>query len=42
MRALLDLPAQVVPFSLIPLGFPAEEKKAGDRFDASRVHENRW
>jgi nitroreductase len=42
MRALLDLPAQVIPFSLIPLGFPAEEKKAGDRFDASRVHENRW
>jgi nitroreductase len=42
MRTLLGLPEQVIPFSLVPLGFPAEERKAGDRFDESRVHENRW
>ena len=42
LRALLNLPANVIPFSLIPLGFPAEEKKAGERFDKTRVHQNRW
>jgi len=42
LRKLLNVPEHIVPFSLIPIGFPAEEKKAGDRFDSSRVHENRW
>jgi len=42
LRKLLSLPEHIIPFSLIPIGFPAEEKKAGDRFDSSRVHENRW
>jgi nitroreductase len=42
LKKLLSLPEHVVPFSLVPLGFPAEEKQAPDRFDGSRVHENRW
>lgn len=41
-QKLLHLPEQVVPFSLVPLGFPAEEKKPMERFDESRIHENRW
>jgi nitroreductase len=41
-RSLLGLPEQIVPFSLVPLGFPAEIKHAGDRYEADRVHENRW
>jgi nitroreductase len=42
LKKLLNLPAHIVPFSLIPLGFPAEVKQATERFDNSRVHENRW
>jgi len=42
LKRLLNLPEHIVPFSLVPLGFPAEEKQAPDRFDGSRVHENRW
>jgi nitroreductase len=42
LRKLLHLPDQITPFSLIPLGFPAEIKQASDRFDSSRVHENQW
>lgn len=42
IKKLFTLPESIVPFSLIPIGFPAEEKKAGDRFDSSRVHENSW
>jgi len=41
-KKLLNLPAHVVPFSLVPIGFPAEEKQAVDRYDSSRIHENRW
>jgi nitroreductase len=41
-KRLLDLPEHVVPFSLIPLGFPAEVKPAQHHFDASRVHDNGW
>ncbi len=42
LRRLLGMPQHVVPFSLIPLGFPAEIKQAQDRFDGSRVHDNGW
>lgn len=42
LKKLFSLPEQVVPFSLIPLGFPDEIKQPVERFDASRIHENRW
>ncbi len=42
IRKLLGLADRLVPFSLVPLGFPAEIKQADDRFDESRVHWNGW
>lgn len=42
LKKLLHLPEQITPFSLMPLGFPAEIKDVPDRFDGSRVHDNRW
>jgi nitroreductase len=42
MKKLLGLPAPVIPFALIPLGFPDEFKEGEDRFDPSRVHQNGW
>lgn len=42
IRKLLGLPEHVVPLSLIPVGFPAEQPGKADRFDASRVHKDRW
>jgi nitroreductase len=42
MRKLLGLPEHVIPLSLIPVGFPAEQPGRADRFDAFRVHKNRW
>lgn len=42
-RALFSLPDHVVPFSLIPLGYPAETKPPRpDRYSAERIHYNRW
>jgi nitroreductase len=32
------LPPHVIPFSVVALGYPAQEYQVTDRFDASRVH----
>jgi nitroreductase len=42
VRALLDLPKQITPFALVPVGWPAEEKPPSDRYDPERVHHDRW
>ena len=42
IRELLHIPEQVFPFSLIAIGHPEEDKRPGQRFDASRVREDRW
>lgn len=36
------LPDNVVPVSLISLGYPDEEIKAEDRFDKNKIHYNKW
>lgn len=41
-RRLVELPEHVIPFSLVPFGFPAVRKPRADRFDRSRIHRNRW
>jgi len=41
-RRLLGLPGNVVPHSLVVLGYPAEQPAAEDRFKAERVRRNRW
>jgi len=42
IQKLLGLPENVIPLSIIPVGYPAEEKPPSDRFDSSRIHYNRW
>lgn len=42
LRELFGIPAGITPFSLIAVGHPAEEKPLSNRFDAQRVHCNRW
>jgi len=39
---LVGLPDHVRPFSLISIGYPAEEKGPSERYDAARVHRNGW
>jgi nitroreductase len=41
-KKLFSLPDHIIPFSLIPIGFPDEIKQPIERYDASRIHENRW
>lgn len=42
LKNLLNLPEMVEPFSLISIGYPAEEKKLPNRFKPERIHTERW
>ncbi|MBI4833307.1 MAG: nitroreductase family protein [Planctomycetes bacterium] len=42
MRKLFSLPANVLPVSLIALGYPLEEKAQEARFNQARIHYNKW
>ncbi len=42
IAAVLGLPEQVVPFAVVPMGYPAETPAPVDRFDFGRVHRDRW
>jgi nitroreductase len=42
VQKLLNLPPEVIPLNIIPIGFPAERKMPENRYDPSRVHNNRW
>ncbi len=42
VQKMLNLPEQVIPMTIIPVGYPAERKERENRYVPSRVHTNRW
>jgi len=42
LRELLDIPENIIPFSLISIGYPAEKKPKSNRYNNSRVHFEKW
>lgn len=42
IRDIFSLPDHIQPFSLVSIGYPAEEKMAPKRFNENRVRWNRW
>ena len=38
----LNLPGNIVPYSIVPVGYPAGDNQPKDKWDASRIHYNRW
>lgn len=38
VRAAFGLPEHIVPFAVVPIGYPAERPAPADRFDPARVH----
>jgi nitroreductase len=39
---LFKMPDYVFPVNIIPIGYPAEEKKPSDRYNEERIHINEW
>jgi len=42
IRRVCDLPGNIIPFAVIPVGYPAESPGPAHRFDPARVHLERW
>ena len=42
MKKLLGIPDDIIPLSLIPIGYPDESKPAAKRFNESRIHIDKW
>jgi nitroreductase len=42
MKKLLHLPAHIVPFALVALGYAAEIKPKENRCNPARIHQNKW
>lgn len=42
IASVLGLPDQIIPVSLIALGYPDEQKPANDNWFAEKIHFNRW
>jgi nitroreductase len=43
LRKLLGIPEHVIPFSLVPVGYPAESKPPRpDRYNAMKIHHDKW
>ncbi len=42
LRKLLGIPDSVVPFAVVAVGVPAEERGPADYFDPARIHKEAW
>ena len=42
MRQIFHIPDHIIPFALVSLGYPAEEKPQPDRYEENRIHYNKW
>jgi len=42
IRSVLSLPEEIIPFAILPIGHPGEEKPPEDRYDAQRVYREQW
>lgn len=39
---ILSLPAEIIPFNVIPMGYPGNPHHAIDKWDPTRIHRNKW
>jgi nitroreductase len=42
LRRLLQIPNRIIPFALIPIGYPAEQKPPSNRYREDRIHHDIW
>lgn len=42
LRALLNLPENIMPLGIASLGYPDEKKEPSNRYDPAKIHYNKW
>jgi nitroreductase len=42
LKKILKLPDNIMPLSVVSLGYPAENKDPSNRYDTTRIHINKW
>jgi nitroreductase len=42
VRSILNLPENIIPLNVIPIGYPAGEDMPKDKIDAKKIHRNKW
>ena len=42
IRAYLDIPANVTPLAIVPVGVPAEQPEPKDKWNPDNIHYDRW
>ena len=42
VRDELNIPADVIPLNIIPIGYPSGEQKPTDKYDAANIHWEEW
>jgi nitroreductase len=42
LRRLFQIPDRIIPFALIPIGYPAEKKLPSNRYREDRIHHDIW
>lgn len=42
IKEIIEFPDKLVPFAIFPLGYPDENLPSENRYDASKVHHNKW
>ena len=42
VRSILGIPENAMPLNFIPVGIPTGQDKPKDKFDAKRIHKDRW
>lgn len=42
VKNVLDIPDDIIPLCIIPVGYPAETPEAKERFDLSKIHYEKW
>lgn len=42
IKRIFGLPSGLIPFAVLPVGYPGENKPANDKFYRERIHVNKW
>ncbi|HNX23687.1 MAG TPA: nitroreductase family protein [Spirochaetota bacterium] len=42
IKKIFNLPENIIPFAVLPIGYPDESKPENNKFDESKIHVDKW